>query len=293
MAETNEERVKKFTQAIRDGDVLRLEALASDGFPLDWFEDGKQANPLTLAICHRKHNVLICLLKLGFDPCFQYENGVSAMHTAVYFRDHVAMHVLLEHKADVNATDRRGRTPLSEAALYLLTDQVRYLLKAKAFPNMMYDSGESIIVRAASQKRTDIIKLLLEGQAHVNQKSGRGFTALAIAAFSNFSNTVQLLFEHGADAEVEVPYFSSESVHFPKSKRLCDFTFDNKTIRHLFAAYGFVWRPDTHSHAATPLKRCVLTVTMIRSLEPSSPLFFIPNELLFHIFYFVRFLPLK
>jgi hypothetical protein len=74
---------------------------------------------------------------------------------------------LLEHGANVNATDDHGRTPLHFAANFLDHDPM--------------------------------VKLLLENGANVNAADGRGLTPLHYACWKRAPLVARILLENGAD----------------------------------------------------------------------------------------------
>jgi ankyrin repeat protein len=78
--------------------------------------------------------------------------------------------LLLANKADVNATNNNGATPL-QAAAFGYTDT---------------DWGD-----------TDIVELLLANKADVNAKDRNGWTPLQVAQKRNRWDLVKLLRQHG------------------------------------------------------------------------------------------------
>ncbi len=76
-------------------------------------------------------NALTELLKRQGSPT-DLDRGRSALHYAVGSRRVEAVRVLLEHGADVNATDERGWTPLHHAAFQEDEEIVQCLVDAGA-----------------------------------------------------------------------------------------------------------------------------------------------------------------
>ncbi|MFA6243748.1 MAG: ankyrin repeat domain-containing protein [Candidatus Hydrogenedentales bacterium] len=104
---------------------------------------------------------------------FRTRDGWSALHEACTSNNLVAMQLLLEHGADVNARDYAGRSPLQFAALT--------------------DSAESV-------------ELLIRSNADVNSKDALGFTALHYSVLcGDKSNAARALLAHGARWDAALP----------------------------------------------------------------------------------------
>lgn len=84
----------------------------------------KQGNtPLNVALRGKgnanKTNLVALLLSSGADPNAKTRVGQSTpLHSAVTLGDIAVVKLLLSHKADVNATDKNGVTPLQEATFF-------------------------------------------------------------------------------------------------------------------------------------------------------------------------------
>lgn len=147
--------------------------------------------------------------------------------------DRASVTALLSQKADVNAREDDGSTPLAWAAvrcnleiatlllkaganpnlaneqgigpLYLAIvngspDMVRLLLEKGADPNAARENGETPLMTAARLGRVDMLKMLLDRHADVNAREKKfGQTALMWAA--GHPDAVRLLLEHGADVQ--------------------------------------------------------------------------------------------
>ena len=74
------------------------------------------ANAVRSAVGARQIDVLKYLLEQGIDP-YQEDRvrGGNALHLAARGRSHEAVQLLIQHGVPVNATDRRGHTPLDYA----------------------------------------------------------------------------------------------------------------------------------------------------------------------------------
>jgi ankyrin repeat protein len=73
--------------------------------------------------------------------------------------------LLTSQKADVNATDDHGNTPLMEAARFGHDDVVRALLIARADVTVKNDQGQSALTLAAAGGHDQTAKLLTQAGA--------------------------------------------------------------------------------------------------------------------------------
>ena len=89
---------------------------------------------------------------------------------------------LLASKADVNAPDKNGQTPL-----FLVThkDMAQLLLDHKADVNAKAHNNNTPLHTAALLDRLDIVKFLLDNKADVNAKNKLGWTPMHMALTNN------------------------------------------------------------------------------------------------------------
>lgn len=103
--------------------------------------------------------------------------------------------VLLQHGADVNSSDKYGRTALHFTALDIRGRLSRSLHK---------DPDVKV--------KGEIAKLLLSRGANVNAETKDGITALCAAAHNGYANVVKTLLEYNADVNLtyktDIPLFS-------------------------------------------------------------------------------------
>ena len=107
----------------------------------------------------------------------------------------------LNSGSSVNARDKKGFTPLQDAAFLNNTPEVlTVLLNAGADVNARDEEGSTPLHRAAVNKNSEVLTVLLEAGADVNAKNEDGFTPLHIAASSNDNpDVLALLLNSGAD----------------------------------------------------------------------------------------------
>jgi ankyrin repeat protein len=168
-----------------------------------------------------------------------YEGGTALMLASWYGGTDV-MKLLLEHKADVNAKDKTGRTALMSAADAWIFDRtpdvMRVLIDAGAEVNAKDMKGRTPLIYAvkgelpskeegpeALLQGSDIksepwgfmapdtianpnlraVKTLLENRAEVNVQDQFGATALIWAARQGFLHTIKELLKAGANLEAK------------------------------------------------------------------------------------------
>lgn len=114
------------------------------------------------------------------------ENNLTAIHTA------------LQNGADVNASDADGDPVLINAALYGSAECLGVLLQQKANPNARNKFGQTPLMLCTSN--LEKMKLLLQYGAHINDTSRSGNNALLIACSgSGMYENVRWLLDNGAN----------------------------------------------------------------------------------------------
>src|ERR1700681_4587789 len=118
-------------------------------------------------------------------------DGATALHWAAHWDDPVMADLLIRARADVDAPNDLGVTPL---ALASSSAMVAKLLAAGANPNSVASSGESPLMTAARTGNAEMVSALLEHGADVNAKERvRGQTALMWAASQQHPEIVRVL----------------------------------------------------------------------------------------------------
>jgi ankyrin repeat protein len=140
------------------------------------------------------------LLAQGADPNVRNAEGRTALMVAL--AEGVGddgIRLFLEKRADVNAVDRGGSTPLMIAADAFKADVVKVLLDRGADTRARDREGNTPLLRAAAsrhsydEKEDALIPALLEKGADPNARNSQGVTALMLTAREGNSALLDLL----------------------------------------------------------------------------------------------------
>ena len=105
----------------------------------------------------------------------------TALHAAVTYRKIDALPLLLEHGADISATDATGMTPLHVAGMLGRREEAKWLLAHGANPLLEDVYGDTPLHTAVIFGHGQIIKLLAENGISPDRPNGNNETPLAIA----------------------------------------------------------------------------------------------------------------
>ena len=162
------------------------------------------------------------------------QTGATPLHHATGFGTLATVKLMLDNGAEVNATNRRGSTPIfwgihDEAKVRLLLERgadihaklndgrmlvyqaaslgnglpiLRLLLEKGAKADTKLLTGNTPLMAASGTAKLEAMALLIEKGVDVNAKSATGTTALMAAATSGNSQAVKMLLAKGADANV-------------------------------------------------------------------------------------------
>ncbi|DBA96063.1 TPA: Myotubularin-like phosphatase domain [Trebouxia sp. C0004] len=136
----------------------------------------------------------------AIDVNWMGQDKWAALHYAAC-NGHLALTgLLIDHGANVNATEEAKRTALHLAARNGHTEVVADLLKAGADVNATDHDDMTALHRAAANGNTRAAGELIWAHAYVDAKLQDGATALHLAAWHGHTSTVQLLLQKSADA---------------------------------------------------------------------------------------------
>ena len=122
------------------------------------------------------------------------EVGMYPVHLAARRGQGKVLQILLQAGADVDAPQIRVQaSPLQYAATGGYVEAVRVLLDAKANVNATDSVGRTPLMWAATKGRVSVVKMLLERGVDANQETPTGWTALMYAEQGKHAEVVELL----------------------------------------------------------------------------------------------------
>ena len=215
------------------GDLKVVEALLSKDAKID-VEDGDYCTPLMLAAGRRHIDILLYLINRGADVNKKDGRGRTALHYAsergdfkvaeallskgaidekawnqctplmlAAERGHIDILLhLINHGADVNKKDGRGRTALHYASERGDFKVAEALLSKGAIDEKAWNQCTPLML-AAERGHIDILLYLINRGADVNKKDGRKRTALHYASTRGKMRVIEALLRKGAEIDVE------------------------------------------------------------------------------------------
>jgi hypothetical protein len=158
-----------------------FEICKESGIVVDYLEElnEMQETPLIREAADGGIRSVRLLLEAGADVHAKQQNPIAfgAINQAAYFGHHECIQVLLEFKADVNALDGHGGTPLVAAALNGEIECVRVLLAAKANVNTATKRGSTPLMKAAKSSHNQVVRMLIKAGADKDLKDENEKTA--------------------------------------------------------------------------------------------------------------------
>ena len=154
------------------------------------------------AVKRRDQKALAALVRAKADINAAQPDGATPLAWAVHLGERSMAESLLAAGANVNVVDEYGETPLTLAAANGDNDIVQRLLKAGANPRAARWNGETAVMIAAGAGNLDAVRQLVLYGADVNiAEPRRRQTALMWAAAEGHADVVGALIEVGADAK--------------------------------------------------------------------------------------------
>jgi hypothetical protein len=218
---------KAFYNAIEEGSLEYVKALLKADPSLVFLNNGSMT-PLHWAAYWGKKDVAAFLLTSKVEVNAK-NGGKTPLHEVADEGNGDAAgvaKVLLANKADVNARDHEGWTPLHAAAAKGLADVVEVLLANGADVNAKNNKGQTALHWAAGKAYSDVAKLLLAHKADVNVRDDNGETPRGLLARENLEGllTASGNARNRTEWQSEIPIYENKVVAILGELRLDDKT---------------------------------------------------------------------
>jgi ankyrin repeat protein len=155
--------------------------------------------PLADAAEEKNASTIAKLLEQKANINAPQADGMTPLLWAVYHDDLVLTKRFVTAGADVKVANRYGVTPLVLACTNGNTAIVELLLDSGADANTTLPGGETVLMTASRTGRPGPVKVLLARKANVNARERKGQTALMWAAADGHLEVVDVLLKAEAD----------------------------------------------------------------------------------------------
>ena len=160
--------------------------------------------------CERGKKVAInVLLDAGADPNIASSDRDTSLHAAVSGGcSKNIISALLEHGADVNATNKKNVTALMIACKKGKKDAINVLLNSGADPNITDADGDTCLYYIYAERyhlhneHTEILQAIISHGVDVNATNKKNVTALMIACKKGKKDAINVLLNSGADPNI-------------------------------------------------------------------------------------------
>ena len=164
----------------------------------------KNVTPLMIA-CHKRITYAInILLNAGADPNISDAKGNTCIQNAVgkgCSKD--ALETIVNHRADVNAVNKKHATALMIACASSNKDAINVLLDAGADPNITDGMGNTCIqIAVGNGCSKDVLETIVNHGVDVNATNKKNVTALMIACEKGNANAINVLLNAGAHPNI-------------------------------------------------------------------------------------------
>ena len=128
--------------------------------------------------------------------------GETALHIVTARRDSTWLGYLLSKGANPNLDDKKGVTPLMLASQLGWADGADLLIQMKAQIDATNRSGETALIRAVQLRNAEMVRLLIKAGANPDkQDTVAGYSARDYAAQDGRGNAVLAIIENGGKTD--------------------------------------------------------------------------------------------
>ena len=163
-------------------------------------------NVTALMIASRRGNTDAVneLMNAGADPTIKDRLGATWIHHAVGEGcSQKLLQAIIDHGADVNATNKKNVTTLMTACRVRNTGTINILINAGADPNCADVYGRTWIHHAILANSKELLQAVIDYGADVNATNKKNVTALMIASRRGNIDAVNELLNAGADPTIK------------------------------------------------------------------------------------------
>jgi ankyrin repeat protein len=148
--------------------------------------------------------------------------AADTVSAAVKRGDTAALRTLIRARADVNAAEPDGTTPIMWAARNHDVEMTRLLLTARANPTAVNRYGVTPLTIAAAEGDAAIVTALLDAGADPNTANPEGETVLMSAARAGSVEAVKTLLARGADPNVRERWLQETALMWAAAENHAD-----------------------------------------------------------------------
>ncbi|XP_020297140.1 uncharacterized protein LOC109861755 isoform X2 [Pseudomyrmex gracilis] len=219
----------RLTCAVREGNLERARELITS-FGLSYSEAWLGGYALLCDAIRKKHTQVIKLLLTNGSKVNgntdKFDN--TPLHFAVLNGDIEIVKMLLDRRANVNATTWQGTTPLHYAIENKKIEIAELLLNHGANVNASTKNGNTPLFLAVKRGHVDAVKMLMDRGSNVNAETWNGTTLLHYAIVTNEIKIAELLLNHGVNVNASTTsgntplYFAVKNRHVKGVTMLLD-----------------------------------------------------------------------
>ena len=180
------------------GETEIAQFLIDHGADVNAHHAESKSTPLQYAVLTGRAKMAKLLLKAGADPAILYRDGQSLLHVAAARGYAPIIDLLVQFKADVQALDATGNTPLDSAVLHNQPFAITALLRNHASATYVHPlDGRGPLHEACLRGYAHLLQPLIDAGADPAARDRFGQTPLDIALAYKNGNVVAALLHQG------------------------------------------------------------------------------------------------